>query len=285
MQARHHVGIILVGLSAVAWSTAGIFTKGITADVWVILFWRGVFSAAFIALYVIWREGRRMPRKFSSLGFSGWAAASIGSIATICYLSAFKFTAVTNVVVIYATTPFIAAGLGWLAMREGAGRATLLASAVALVGVAIMMGGSLGKPNLIGDVLAVAMAFFMAAMMVLIRKYPKAPMVPAMCLSSLQIALIALVLSNPFDVSSRDIWWLVIFGVVQAAGAILLTEGTRLIPAAQAALVGSLDIPLAPLWAWIVLVEIPSPPTFLGGTVVLATVAYFMSRDWQNQPK
>ena len=283
MQTRHRAGIILVGLSAVAWSTAGIFTKGIAADVWAILFWRGIFSAVFIALYVAWREGRRTPLAFASLGFPGWAAASIGSIATICYLSAFKFTAVTNVVVIYATTPFIAAGLGWLAMREGASRTTLLTSAVALVGVAIMMGGSLGKPDLIGDILAVAMAFFMAAMMVLIRKFPQAPMVPAMCLSSVQIALIALIMSNPFDVLSHDIWWLVMFGVVQAMGAILLTEGTRLIPAAQAALVGSLDIPLAPLWAWVILTEIPASATFLGGSVVLAAVAYFMGKDWQKQ--
>jgi drug/metabolite transporter (DMT)-like permease len=220
---RHRVGMILVGCSALAWSTAGIFTKGITADVWVILFWRGLFSAVFITFYVAWRERGRIFVTFLSLGVPGWAAASVGSLATVCYLAAFKFTFVTNVVVIYATAPFIAAGLAWLAMRERTDRMTLSASAGALAGVAIMVSGSLGTPNLLGDVLAVAMVFFMASMMVLIRKYPKAPMVAAMCVSSLQIMIVAGLMADPFDTVSGDVWWLVAFGLVQAAGVIMLT--------------------------------------------------------------
>jgi len=280
---RHHIGIMLVGFSAVAWSTAGIFTKGITADVWVILFWRGLFSAVFIALYVAWHERGRTFATFIALGIPGWAAASVGSLATVCYLSAFKFTSVTNVVVIYATTPFVAAGLAWLAMRERTDRTTLLASAGALAGVTVMVAGSLGTPNLAGDMLAVVMAFFMAAMMVLIRKYPTAPMVAAMCVSSLQIMVVAGLMANPFDTVAGDVWWLLAFGLVQAAGVIMLTEGARLIPASQSALIGSLEVPLAPIWAWLVLSEVPAHDTFVGGTIVLVAVVLYMHHDWRRR--
>ena len=282
--AAHHIGIVLVAISAIAWSTAGIFTKGITADVWIILFWRGLFSAAFIALYVAWRNPRATWACFGAMGLPGWAVATTGTIATIAYLASFKFTTVTNVVVIYATAPFAAAAIAWLFGRERTKRATLVASAAAVVGVVIMMSGSLGTPNLTGDLLAVVMTVFMAIMLVLIGRFPASPMVPAMALSSLQITIIACVLVDPFAVSLVELWWLVAFGLVQAGAVILLTEGTRLIPAPQAALIGSLDIPLAPIWAWLILAELPPAATIVGGAVVLLAVALHMRRDWQRQP-
>ena len=144
-----------------------------------------------------------------------------------------------------------------------------------------MVGGSLGTPSLIGDMLAVAMALLMATMMVLVRKYPAAPMVTAMCVSSLQIMIVAILIADPFQASTGDVWWLIVFGLIQATGIILLTEGIRLIPASQAALIGSLDIPLAPLWAWLILTEIPAFATFLGGTVALAAVGIYMRHNWK----
>jgi drug/metabolite transporter (DMT)-like permease len=272
-------GVVLVGLSAIAWSSAGIFTKGIIEEVWVILFWRGLFSAGFIALYVARQHRGRTLATFASLGLPGWTAASVGSLATVCYLSAFKFTSVASVIVIYATTPFVAAGLIWLVARERTDRTTLLASGGALAGVTIMVGGALGTPNFAGDILALAMAVFMVAMMVLIRRYPATPMVAAMCVSSLQVMVIGALVADPFHVSASDMWWLVAFGLVQAAGIVLLTEGTRLIPTPQAALIGSLEIPLAPLWAWLILTEVPARETFLGGSIVFAALALYMCHE------
>jgi drug/metabolite transporter (DMT)-like permease len=276
------LGLALVGLSAIAWSTAGIFTKGIAVDVWIILFWRGLFSAVFIAAYVAARRRGRTISDFAGLGVAGWAAATVGALATVCYLSAFKLTSVTNVVVIYATTPFIAAGLVWLASRESTDRMTLAASAAALVGVVVMVGGSLGTPNLLGDGLALAMAILMATMMVLIRAYPSAPMVPAMCVSSLQIVVLALVVSDPFAVSVDDLAWLTAFGLVQAAAVILLTEGTRRIPASHAALIGTIDIPLAPLWALLLLGEAPTLWSVAGGVIVTSAVLAHMANHWKT---
>ena len=280
----HRLGFLLVGLSALAWSTAGIFTKGINVDVWIILFWRGLFSAAFIALYIVWLKRGKWIDEFALLGLPGWSAATVGSLATICYLSAFKFTSIANVVVIYATTPFIAAGLAWLFTRERTDRMTLTASAAALVGVLVMIGGSLGTPSLDGDMLAIAMAVLMSAMIVLIRKFPYAPMVAAMCVSSLQIAVVASLVVDPFRVSHVDLLWLVAFGIVQAVAVIMLTEGAYRIPAPQTALIGSLEIPLAPVWAWMVLSEIPARTTVLGGVVVLIAVSLFTHRSGQARP-
>lgn len=47
----------------------------------------------------------------------GWLIVLEGVLGGIAFISAFKFTFVANVTIIYATAPFVAALLGWVLMR------------------------------------------------------------------------------------------------------------------------------------------------------------------------
>ena len=49
-----------------------------------------------------------------------------------------------------------------------------------------------------------------------------------------------------------------------------MTVGARLIPAAQTALIGLLEVVLGPLWVWIAYTEQPSTTTLIGGAIVIA---------------
>ena len=169
------LGRVLVALSAVAWSTAGTLTKGVGADVWTVLFWRGLLAAAVMSAWLVWRRGRAGLGDWKHLGWAGWSAATVSSAATICFIAAFKNTAVANVVIIYATAPFAAAATARLWMRETPGLATLAAAALCLAGVALMVGGSAGAPDLTGDLLALGMTALMALMMVIMRRNPTGP--------------------------------------------------------------------------------------------------------------
>ncbi len=271
-------GIFLVTISAIIWSTAGIFAKVVSADVWTILFWRGVFSAGFILAYLAWSQGRGLLHDFRRLGAPGWAAAIIGAAATVCFITSFKHTTIANVGIIYATAPFIAALLGWLLIRERPGRANIIGAIVALSGVVIMVTGSFGTPNLFGDGMAFLMTLGMAAYIVLIRKYPDVPMVLAGALSAVILALAAPVMTDPFTASTDDVIWLIGFGSVFAAATILMTLGTRLVPASQSALIGALETPLAPIWAWLLLSELPPLATWIGGAIVFSAVLYSIAR-------
>ena len=65
------------------------------------------------------------------------------------------------------------------------------------------------------------------------------------------------------------------FGLSFAIAVIVWTEGTRLIPAAEAGLLGSAETPFAILLAWLVLSELPPFASFVGGTIVpVAVVAH-----------
>src|SRR5271169_5286572 len=51
--ALHRQGVIRVALAALIWSTGGLIVRSLeSADVWTTVFWRGVFSAAFLLAYI-----------------------------------------------------------------------------------------------------------------------------------------------------------------------------------------------------------------------------------------
>ena len=56
-------------------------------------------------------------------------------------------------------------------------------------------------------------------------------------------------------------------------------KGVLRIRAAEAALLSALEVPLAPLWGWLILSEIPRMPTVAGGAVVLVTLAWYLGRE------
>ena len=274
------LGRMLVALSALAWSTAGIFTKGVEADVWTVLLWRGLLAGGVMSAWLVWRRGQAGLADCRRLGWAGWSAATVSSAATICFIAAFKNTAVANVAIIYATAPFAAAAIAWVWMRETPNLATVAAAGLCLTGVTVMVGGSEGRPDLIGDLLALGMTTLMALMMVIMRRHPDRPMILAVGpVSCLQLVAIAWIMGGQIDVTTRELVLLAGFGVVHAAATVLLAEGVLRIRAAEAALLGALEAPLAPLWGWLILSEVPRTLTFAGGAVVLFTLAWYLVRD------
>ena len=88
----------------------------------------------------------------------------------------------------------------------------------------------------------------------------------------------------PNDVPTRELVLLAGFGVVHAAATVLLAEGVRRIRAAEAGLLGTLETPLAPLWGWLILSEIPRVATVAGGAIVLVTLVRHLGRDVRVKP-
>ena len=269
---EHLLGVALVILSALAFSLAGILTKAITANTWTILCWRGLIGGLLIAGYAGWL-GRRVPlRQRFRLGWQGWLLASVGGLSSIAFVGSFKLTYVSNVAVIYAIAPFLAAALGWMIMREGFRRRTLIAALFSLLGIAIVFAGGVRAGSTVGDGLALAMTFGCALYMVLIRRFRDSPVVLAAGVAGLQLFVVGWFVVDPLAVSRHDVLLLVLFGLAFAVATVLWTEGTRRIPAAESGLLGCAETPFAALLAWLLLAEVPPAASFLGGGIVLAAV-------------
>ena len=60
MMDRVWFGTLLLVASAMAYSTAGFFTRLIEVDAWTLLFWRGLFGGGFLAVVVVFQERGRL---------------------------------------------------------------------------------------------------------------------------------------------------------------------------------------------------------------------------------
>jgi drug/metabolite transporter (DMT)-like permease len=270
---RHAQGILLIILSAIAYSSAGFFTRLIHLDAWTMLFWRGLFAGLMILCVIAARERRNAWRAIRAVGRPGLAAAVCSTTATILYINAFRHSSVADVAVIFAVAPFVTAGLGWLWLGVKEPWTTLVASLAALFGVTIMVGGAVAEGHLFGDVLAFGMAVCMAIMMLIIRQHHATPMLPAACLSALLCPLIVWPFAAPFDVSMPDMLTLFLFGTTQfGLGLIFLTVGGQMVSATENALINTLETPLAVGWVWICFSEAPSAASLAGGFIVMAAV-------------
>src|SRR5579872_3846024 len=229
---RHNRGVQLVILSAVAYSSAGFFTRLIHLDAWTMLFWRGLFAGLMILCVIIVQERGRTLAAIRAIGRPGFAVALCSTAATILFMNAFRRTSVADVVVILATAPFLTAAIGflWLGVKEA--WTTLAASLVAFLGVGIMTSGAVTEGHLIGDLFALGTAILMAIVMLVIRQHRKTGMLPAACLSALLCPLVVWPFTSPFAIGGGDMVDLFLFGTTQfGLGLVFLTLGGRLVSA------------------------------------------------------
>lgn len=267
------LGSLLLAASAIAYSSAGFYTRLIEVDAWTLLFWRGLFGGLFLVGMVALRERGRIVPAVRAIGRDGLLIALCSALATMCYLNAFRLSTVADVMVIDATIPFVTAGLAWLILGEREDRITLLATFAALAGVAVMAGPAIAGGRLAGDLLAFAMAVLMSFVLVLIRRNPGVSMIPAVALSAFLCSLIVLPFAHPLSVSRENVGLLALFGISQfGLGLLLLALGTPLVSATRGALIGTLQTPLGVLWVWLAFSEEPGTATLIGGLMVMAAV-------------
>jgi drug/metabolite transporter (DMT)-like permease len=271
---QHRLGIALVVAAAVAWSTAAFFTRLLPFDSWTILFWRGLFGGGLIAAVLILTQGRAGLRDLTRMGRSGWLVASLSTLGMVCFIPALQLTSVSNVAIIIATGPFVAAAFAWIWLKEAARWQTMLASLVALCGVAITVGNMRASSDILGIALACLMTVAIAAMTVTVRRHKDTPMVAAAALSNLLGGAVSIPFAHGIaGVTGTNLVIFAMFGFFQVAlGLTLFMLGSRLLPSGQATLIATLETPLMPFWIWLAFQEVPSSRALIGGALVMSAV-------------
>jgi drug/metabolite transporter (DMT)-like permease len=231
-----------------------------------------VFAGAALLAYVAVAERGRVVQAFRSVGLAGVAVAVCIAIASASFIGALNHTSVARVLFILAIAPVLAALLAWVALGEPITRLTAGAMALALGGVALMLGAP-GEGSLVGDALSFVVALAFAASIVITRWRHDVSMAPATCLSQVILIVAFAPFASPGEIGGGDVGWLAALGIGQIGlGFALLSVGARLIPAAQVALITLLETVLGPLWVWLALDERPSTLTLVGGAIVIVAI-------------
>ena len=89
-------GSALLVLSAVAFSTAGFFTREAPIDLWAMIFWRNLFGTLALT-FVVALTSRASPPEQWRIGTQQLALIAFAAFGTVTYLAAFKYTSVANI--------------------------------------------------------------------------------------------------------------------------------------------------------------------------------------------
>jgi len=244
-------------------------------DVWTVVFWRSLFGGlSIVALSMI--ERKRLSFDWlRTLTPGGIAITSFIASATFAAIYSMQNTTIANGCVIYSTVPFVTAVLAWLWFRERPKRRTILCTFIAVTGVAITVSGTIasGGSHLKGDLAMVYTTFAIAMMTTIMRRYRDTPMLESVALACFMATAAASAFTAPLSISSREMALLAICGIVTLGGGLgIYSMGARRLPAAEAALLSSAEMPIAPVWVWVFFNEIPATETFFGGAFVLLAV-------------
>ncbi|GAN95361.1 permease [Komagataeibacter europaeus NBRC 3261] len=271
------VGIFLVALSAVLWSTAGLFVRMSHLDTWTIVAWRSFFSFVTLggAAVVLYRG--ELGRVIMRQGWPGVFAVAVSVVSAICYVMALRMTTVANVMIIYAALPFITTGIAFIWLRERVTARFLVAGSIAIAGIAIMGRAAASPRDLLGLGAAVVMTTGFATQLVQVKRYPSLDMTIIITLMSGICMLVAIPFMRPGIPPFRSMLACALFGTLTMGVAyMLLLKGGRLISSGEAGFISMLDVALAPLWVWFFYGERPTGTVMGGGAIVLGAVAWYL---------
>lgn len=267
--------------AALAWSTGGILQRQIAAGAADQIVGRAAFAFVAVLGFVWLGEGVGPRAALRSVANAAGLAVAAGiAIASATFIVALNHTTVAHVLVIQAITPILAGLFAFVALREPLSGWTLVAMALAVLGIGVMV----GVPSTGGSVLGESMAFLsplsFAVVIVLARRHRSVSMTPATALAQAMLVLGGLPFVHAGQLHAGDVGWLALLGLGQQGfGLVFFTLGARLIPAAAMGLILLLESVLGVAWGWLGTSEGPNVATVLGGLIVLGAVALKLRDD------
>jgi drug/metabolite transporter (DMT)-like permease len=133
-----------------------------------------------------------------------------------------------------------------------------------------MSGGGVG-----GDLLALVAIMGFSVNLVIWRRYPDLPRTLVVAMAATMTALLT---AWPADLALVDrrafFATLLMGGLFGPVARLCMSTATRHAPAAEVSMFTPVETVAASLWVWLWFDEVPPTPTFVGGALVVAAVAY-----------
>ena len=198
-------------------------------------------------------------------------------LASIAFVYAVKNTAPANAAFLASITPLVAVVLARFTLGETLTPVTIIAVAVAFVGLVVTVAGDLGAGSMTGNVSAVLSAVGFAGYAVCVRSDVRrdwSPVMPGYALMMIVLcAALTLAGGRPLVPPAEDIALAAIHGgVFIVVGTTLFNVASRQVPAVAMAVFAQTEMLFVPIWALLVLDEHPSVATMVGGAIIVTAV-------------
>ena len=138
----HLKGFFLVCFAGTLWSFGALIIRYMEEArnyQWQYLFYRGLTIAIVLLIYLMVKEGKTFITSFRHNGAAGLLGACGLVAAFIGFIWSITLTTVANSLFMLATTPFVAAFLGIVFLKEKVRQLTWAAMIIALAGILTMV--------------------------------------------------------------------------------------------------------------------------------------------------
>ncbi len=200
-QSSAALGVICAIGAATVFSTGGVIVRRIDLPAWDVALWRSVLLVATILPLLAWQR-RAVWIDVRNAGLSLLASALVLAGSMVAFILALGHAPVANVLIVFGATPFITALLARLFLGEPLHRHTLVAMAVAVIGLAISVASSLKAGALLGMAIAGIVVLCMSSNYVIVRHRRDVGMAPALLLAGVISAIVALPFARLGDVGA-----------------------------------------------------------------------------------
>jgi drug/metabolite transporter (DMT)-like permease len=276
----HTRGVLIAAAGGMALTIDIPLIRLAQGETWSILMVRT--GTTFLAALLIWLLWRRVtPATAPRLvpGRIGLVVSLLYGLGAVTFVAGVFNTSTANLVFILAFNPMFTVLLSWLFLKERPSPATFVAMALMLLGVGIIVGGSLGSGHLFGDLMALSTALLLASAITITRASGKEMGFAALVGMGIPCIVATLVVWNT-GYAIQAPWWAVLDGLlIMPISFFCLATAPRYIPGPEVAMFYLLETVLAPVWVWMIFSEIPTRSSLLGGSLLIVTLAAHSS--WQ----
>jgi drug/metabolite transporter (DMT)-like permease len=264
MQARKKAIMFLL-CTAVLWSTGGLLIKWIEWHPMAIAGMRSAIAATFLLLVL-----KRPQFTWSGVQMSGGAAYAA---SVLSFVVATKLTTAANAILLVYTAPIYVALLSAWFLQERVTTLDWLTILLVLSGMGMFFFERLTVEGFWGNICAIVGGMAFAWVVLCLRKQQGTSLLETVLLGNMIAALVGV----PFmfgampDLSS----WiaLLLSGTLQIGLAfVLYAIAIRSVSALEAILIPVIEPLLNPFWVFLLLGEVPSLWTVIGGSVVVVSV-------------
>ena len=254
--------IILLVLTALLWSTSGLFVKLISWQPLSILSARSMLATVVFLIYL-----RQFNFRWTRLQIAG-ALAYVS--AQLFFIMATKLTTAANAIFLQYTSPLYVGLFGYWLLREQPRRADWGAMLVIFAGMVLFFGDALSLEGVYGNLLGILSGLAMAGMILCMRGQKAGTPANTILMGNLLSILIGLpfLLQETFSPASVSI--ILYLGIFQIGlSFVLYSIAIKHVQALESTLILTIEPILNPLWVFLVLGEVPGRLAIAGGALVV----------------
>ena len=266
-------GLALTSLGVFIMSLESLFIKFTTISPFLFSFYIGIFMFISMISTFIFKEKAVLKKALTTNLPMMIVCAILMGTSNIFFITAVKTTTVANVVIIFSTAALFSALFAYLFYKEKITKNIIIASFFMFVGLFIIFNDKLEIGSIEGNIYALFCTALFATSYVLLSRYKDMNRVILTAFSGLALSIIAFFFCDELTIDFKTLTVVMIMGLlISPISRVLLGTGAKYIRASEVSLLMIIETIMAPIWVWIFLNEVPSSYTFIGGSIIIATL-------------